>query len=708
MELIFSDSSNIQYLSAGIVLLGGMIFIGIIFFLAFTCALRRRASRFVESAPTLMTSIGIIGTFLGIIIGLWGFDVNAIDDSIPALLAGLKTAFLTSVVGMIGAVVFKLFDSARARFVEADETAEDEVSPGQILGAIQETNSKLGSVCDALAKDSDGSLIGVVQRLRTELRDRSEDEVRSRNQFHAQLFSEMQNFAELLSKSATTAVIEALKSVIQDFNNNLTEQFGDNFKRLDDSVQKLVTWQQQYMQELEAMSLQYAEGVKAIDATQEAVVAIGEHTAVIPEHMRHINDVVTTNQHQIQELERHLQAFVTMRERAVEAMPTIDKHLSDVGESLTEAANAMKSTVLDGATGLQKSVQETNSAVKLMTEQVAQESVVIGQSLRESAVSIEASSKRAMEELDSGVTKVASDMADKFESAGGKLGQELDKNLQQIAVGLSSAATNAETAVKEGVEGFSAAVKQTNDSVIAAAKVISDESNNVANAISTSAASFETSTKRAIDQVETGVSDTVNHLGEQCMVFGNKLNEQLEGHLTHATASFNAATAAVEDAIRQGAEGFKASVEHTNDSVIASAESMSNEALRMANTLQGMATSFESHWKEALDGVQVSVSKAAEGMQASLENMAAELNKQINTSVNQSMASSEKQIQDATQRTNDAINGQLNAMEEAMGRELTRVMNEMGNALATISGQFSEDYRRLVSAMSDIVRQQAA
>ena len=36
--------------------------------------------------PTFMTSLGILGTFLGIVIGLIEFDTNNIDHSIPFLL----------------------------------------------------------------------------------------------------------------------------------------------------------------------------------------------------------------------------------------------------------------------------------------------------------------------------------------------------------------------------------------------------------------------------------------------------------------------------------------------------------------------------------------------------------------------------------------------------------------------------------------------
>ncbi|RMD63219.1 hypothetical protein D6833_05875, partial [Candidatus Parcubacteria bacterium] len=48
--------------------------------------------------------------------------------------------------------------------------------------------------------------------------------------FAKDLWRQMESFGEMLSKSATEQVINALKDVISDFNQNLTEQFGDNFK----------------------------------------------------------------------------------------------------------------------------------------------------------------------------------------------------------------------------------------------------------------------------------------------------------------------------------------------------------------------------------------------------------------------------------------------------------------------------------------------
>ena len=43
-----------------------------------------------------------------------------------------------------------------------------------------------------------------------------------------------------LSEMGSKALVEALRDVIRDFNTKITEQFGDNFKQLNEAVAKLL------------------------------------------------------------------------------------------------------------------------------------------------------------------------------------------------------------------------------------------------------------------------------------------------------------------------------------------------------------------------------------------------------------------------------------------------------------------------------------
>ncbi len=65
----------------------------------------RQKRQVVEQLPTFVSTLGVLGTFIGITAGLIHFNEADLDASIPELLAGLKTAFLTSIFGMIGSLV---------------------------------------------------------------------------------------------------------------------------------------------------------------------------------------------------------------------------------------------------------------------------------------------------------------------------------------------------------------------------------------------------------------------------------------------------------------------------------------------------------------------------------------------------------------------------------------------------------------------------
>ena len=94
--------------------------------------------RWIEGLPTLMSSLGVLGTFAGITMGLINFDPENLDASIPLLLSGLKTAFFTSLTGMVGSIILsKLVSSG---FDKKDKGVSD---INQAAGLISQSISKM-------------------------------------------------------------------------------------------------------------------------------------------------------------------------------------------------------------------------------------------------------------------------------------------------------------------------------------------------------------------------------------------------------------------------------------------------------------------------------------------------------------------------------------------------------------------------------------
>lgn len=82
----------------------------------------------IEMIPSFISTLGVLGTFAGITMGLYYFDTNNLTTSIPLLLSGLKTAFFTSLAGMVGSLLLsgqvnKLFDEKTGGVSDSAEAA---------------------------------------------------------------------------------------------------------------------------------------------------------------------------------------------------------------------------------------------------------------------------------------------------------------------------------------------------------------------------------------------------------------------------------------------------------------------------------------------------------------------------------------------------------------------------------------------------------
>ena len=85
-------------------------------------------------------SVGVLFTFVGIAISLMYFDTNpeTMAQSIEVFLDGMKTAFYTSIVGMMAAIIIK--------YIQAGVEAKEDVEYRESLENIKAMNSSLKDV----------------------------------------------------------------------------------------------------------------------------------------------------------------------------------------------------------------------------------------------------------------------------------------------------------------------------------------------------------------------------------------------------------------------------------------------------------------------------------------------------------------------------------------------------------------------------------
>ncbi len=463
-----------------------------------------KSSHFLEYAPTLMTALGILGTFVGVVIGLLHFDTTNIEHSIPVLLGGLKTAFITSIVGMVGALAFNILDrllpSSKANGIASPVT----VTPDHIHEVLQSQHKLLERIAFGFDGNDEVSLVGQLKLLRTDMSDISKSQRKYHEDFSDKLWVELTHFGDLMAKGATEQIIEALRKVIVDFNNNLTEQFGENFKALDSSVKKLVEWQDAYKDQVDVMGEQYKQSVDSLMETKQSVAGIWEECKEIPLAMAELRDVLQVNHHQIGELSRHLEAFAILRDKAIEAVPAIQSKLDEVGEHLKAGAlsvstsleqtggqllinaNAMRIALDEGAEGFRNSVTQTQQSFASMAHDVANSSESLTTTLGDTVEEMKSSAVELLNAMQNSVKEMGTKLHEHSVGLSGMMKTQSDELASVMKSNSSNMLENLQISFEKANSGLNAHV--------------SDSIGRFGEAINTQLKAFEEATDREMNR----------------------------------------------------------------------------------------------------------------------------------------------------------------------------------------------------------------
>ncbi len=192
--------------------------------------------------------------------GLLSFNPQELENSVPLLLDGLQTAFIASVVGVFIALSIKLRVALFGSPVEKGKHPTEGATVDDLV-------EQMASVQNALVGEEEATLLSQMKLARTDTNDRLDRLQRSQTEF-------MQRMAENNSK----ALIQALQEVIRDFNTKISEQFGENFKKLNEAVGQLLLWQEQYRQQLSELVVQQTKTAENMRLATEQYVQIVSKT----------------------------------------------------------------------------------------------------------------------------------------------------------------------------------------------------------------------------------------------------------------------------------------------------------------------------------------------------------------------------------------------------------------------------------------------
>lgn len=386
----------------------------ILLFFFFGLIKRKSLPDLSHSMPGILTSVGILGTFLGIYVGLQNFRVHDIENSIPQLLGGLKSAFFTSIVGIIFSIIYKTVIS----YFEKKESVESQTSdePIEILKSISEGINRLDEssretasvIFKVIGSEEEYSLLNQLKLIRSEMVDGRKEIMKSFN-----------DFAEKMAESNTNALIEALEKVMADFNSLLNELVSESFKELSTAMIKLTEWQQNYKDHVEQTQAKINEIIDVMTKASESLKTSATQFEKVDVSLDSIDASLSTMTVSGEDIALHIEHLKSQNiymEELIKSVKTIGEEAKTVIPAITENINSLTKKIEDTVTTVSEKLDNSGTEI---TAFVQQSNDIINKSLDTFKETINSS----MEQIDKG------------------LEEELTKALNTLAASLASLST---------------------------------------------------------------------------------------------------------------------------------------------------------------------------------------------------------------------------------------------------------------------------
>jgi len=381
-------------------------------------------NRLLTAVPAFLTAIGVLGTFVGLWLGLRGLnshaalgpgaDTDQLLAGIETMISGASIAFTTSVWGVALSIAINWFEKRTERRVVAkiskiQQTIDHlykRLTPEQSLLSIRHSSEESGQA---------------LQELHERIGDRLQETVQT-------LSHDMQG---AVSSAITTAMMPAMEKLVTTTTEQSTEVFGQLVDRFASSFTEIGTKQAAALDESSTRLTQ------AIDTVATRFDAMVEESRRVSAELR----------------EQHASMFAelaTLRD----ALEASSSHLSETASTLGAAAPQIQqaSSALDGALTL-----ATSSLEKLQSGVDEQAGIVTAMQERATLVSGEMGSAAAT--LSEGVGTMRGQL-EEFGTTQQSFQSGLRTDAEAVAETLRSHVESLESQVSKWLTDYSADVEQ--------------------------------------------------------------------------------------------------------------------------------------------------------------------------------------------------------------------------------------------------------
>lgn len=312
-------------------------------------------NRVLAVVPSVLTAIGVLGTFIGLTTGLNGLNLNAdngvdeLRDGIDTLIGGAAIAFMTSVWGVFTSLLSNIIDKQAERWLSTKiRTLQSELDG---LFQRQTPEHSLINIMDNTYEARE-SLAELHERIGNRLQ---EAVGAMSGQMQSAIESSMAPALTALANSTSRQNEEALASLVEKFSENIYaegEKQADQMRLASSGINEALT----------AMSTNMAtimDRIQNESSTQQA--ASTKASEDFREQLRSLQNL-STQQHQ--QTEKSMAALLSAVESISTALTTSSTHLVDVSSQFEGSSRQFATATTTLGTQLTTSAQSIEASSK--------------------------------------------------------------------------------------------------------------------------------------------------------------------------------------------------------------------------------------------------------------------------------------------------------------------------------------------------------
>ncbi len=188
--------------------------------------------RILEMIPDIFTSLGILGTFIGLVWGLKNFEPSSYEtmtNSVSSLVAGIKVAFLTSIYGIAFAIIYT--SGMKSVFSDMNEKLQAFLEKFHIY-VLPTAENESRNLMVASQKLQVKAMKQMAEQLSAEMAQSFEKAINP-------TFQKMNESLDVLTESVTSCQQDVMQEILRSFLREMNGSFKMQFKDFNDALAQL-------------------------------------------------------------------------------------------------------------------------------------------------------------------------------------------------------------------------------------------------------------------------------------------------------------------------------------------------------------------------------------------------------------------------------------------------------------------------------------